>query len=35
MTEELPATRMNKRLLMAEFEYGDAAWHARQLLRPA
>ena len=35
MTQELPATRMNKRLLMAEFDYGDAAWHARQLLRAA
>ncbi len=35
MTEELPATRLNKRLLMAEFEYGDAALHARRLLRAA
>lgn len=33
MTEELPATRLNKRLVMVEFEYGDTAWHARQLLR--
>ena len=32
MTEELPATRLNKRLMMAEFEFGDAAWHARKLL---
>ncbi len=35
MTQELPATRLNKRLMMAEFDYGDAAWHARQLLRAA
>ena len=35
MTQELPATRLNKRLMMVEFEYGDAAWHARQLLRAA
>jgi len=35
MTEELPATHLNKRLVMVEFEYGDTAWHARQLLRDA
>ena len=35
MTQELPVTRLNKRLLMAEFDYGDAPWHARQLLRAA
>jgi alkylation response protein AidB-like acyl-CoA dehydrogenase len=35
MTQELPATRLNKRLMMAEFDYGDADWHAHQLLRAA
>ncbi len=35
MTQELPATRLNKRLMMAEFDYGDAAWHAHRLLRAA
>lgn len=35
MTQELPATRLNKRLIMAEFDYGDAAWHAHRLLRAA
>jgi len=35
MTEELPVTRLNKRLLMAEFDYGGSAWHMRQLLQAA
>lgn len=35
LTEELPATRFNKRLLMAEFDYGDTAWHIRQALQEA
>ena len=32
MTEELPATRLAKRLLMVEFEYGDSAFHEARLL---
>ena len=32
MTEEMPATRLSKRLLMVEFEYGDAAFHEARLL---
>ena len=32
MTEELPATRLNKRLLMLEFEYGDGASQEAALL---
>jgi alkylation response protein AidB-like acyl-CoA dehydrogenase len=32
MTEELPATRLARRILMAEFEYGDRNWHAARLL---
>ncbi len=35
MTEELPATRLNKRLLMLEFEYGDAAAEETRLLAAA
>ena len=35
LTEELPVTRLNKRLMMAEWEYGDATWHANRLLRNA
>ena len=35
MTQELPASRLNKRLLMVEFEYGDAVWHGSQLLQAA
>ncbi|GGC66193.1 acyl-CoA dehydrogenase [Siccirubricoccus deserti] len=32
MTEELPASRLAKRLLMVEFEYGDTASHEARLL---
>ncbi len=32
MTEELPATRLARRILMAEFEYGDRHWQAARLL---
>ena len=32
MTEEMPATRLAKRLLMVEFEYGDSAFHEARLL---
>ena len=32
MTEELPASRLAKRLLMVEFEYGDTAFHETRLL---
>lgn len=35
MTQELPATVFNKRLLMAEFESGDMAWHAALARRAA
>jgi hypothetical protein len=31
MTEELWATRLNKRILMANFEFGDGQYH-RELL---
>ena len=33
MTEELPASRLAKRLLMVEFEYGDTAFQEARLLR--
>lgn len=32
MTEELPANRLCKRLMMAEFEYGSRVFHASRLL---
>jgi alkylation response protein AidB-like acyl-CoA dehydrogenase len=32
MTEELPANRLCKRLMMAEFEYGNRVFHASRLL---
>lgn len=32
MTEELLATRLARRIMMAEFEYGDGAFHADRLL---
>jgi alkylation response protein AidB-like acyl-CoA dehydrogenase len=32
LTEDLPATRLARRILMAEFEYGDGAFQARRLL---
>jgi alkylation response protein AidB-like acyl-CoA dehydrogenase len=32
MTEELPANRLCKRLMMAEFEYGSRVFHAARLL---
>ncbi|WP_426959414.1 acyl-CoA dehydrogenase family protein [Muricoccus radiodurans] len=32
MTDDLPATRLARRILMAEHEYGDRALHARRLL---
>lgn len=32
LTEELLATRLARRIMMAEFEYGDAAFHAERLL---
>lgn len=35
MTEELAATRLAKRLLMIEFEYGDSAFHEARLLAAA
>lgn len=35
MTEELPATRLARRILMAEFEYGDRHAQAARLLEPA
>ena len=31
-TEEMPAIRLARRILMAEFEYGDRTWHAARLL---
>jgi alkylation response protein AidB-like acyl-CoA dehydrogenase len=31
-TEEMPAIRLARRILMAEFEYGDRTWHATRLL---
>lgn len=33
VTEELQATRLAKRILMSDFEYGDGAFHAERLLR--
>ncbi|WP_158292148.1 acyl-CoA dehydrogenase family protein [Paracraurococcus ruber] len=35
MTEELPATRLARRILMAEFEWGDRHVHAARLLAAA
>ncbi len=35
MTEELAASRLAKRLLMVEFEYGDTAFHEARLLAAA
>jgi len=32
ITEELQATRLTKRILMADFEYGDGIFHAQRLL---
>ncbi|MFH1602362.1 MAG: acyl-CoA dehydrogenase family protein, partial [Pseudomonadota bacterium] len=32
VTEELQATRLAKRILMSDFEYGDGAFHAERLL---
>ncbi len=32
MTEEVPAIRLARRIMMAEFEYGDRVFHARRLL---
>jgi alkylation response protein AidB-like acyl-CoA dehydrogenase len=32
MTEELPASRLAKRLFMVEFEYGDSSFHEARLL---
>jgi alkylation response protein AidB-like acyl-CoA dehydrogenase len=32
ITEELQATRLTKRILMADFEYGDGIFHAERLL---
>jgi hypothetical protein len=32
MTEELPASRLARRVLMAEFEYGDRHAQAARLL---
>jgi alkylation response protein AidB-like acyl-CoA dehydrogenase len=33
VTEELQATRLAKRILMSDFEYGDGAFQAERLLR--
>jgi alkylation response protein AidB-like acyl-CoA dehydrogenase len=35
MTEELPATRLARRILMAEFEWGDRHWQAARLAEAA
>ena len=32
MTQELAASRLAKRMLMAEFDYGDSGWQAQRLL---
>lgn len=35
MTEALPAIRLARRVMMAEFEYGDSTFHAQRLLAEA
>ncbi len=35
MTEALPAIRLARRVMMAEFEYGDRVFHAARLLGAA
>jgi alkylation response protein AidB-like acyl-CoA dehydrogenase len=35
MTEALPASRLARRIMLAEFEYGDRNWHAARLLEAA
>jgi hypothetical protein len=35
MTEELPAIRLCKRLMMADFEYGNRVFQAARLLADA
>ena len=35
MTEALPAIRLARRVMMAEFEYGDRTFHAKRLLADA
>ena len=35
MTEKMPATRLARRILMAEFEWGDRHWQAARLSEAA
>ena len=35
MTEALPAIRLARRVMMAEFEYGDRTFQAKRLLADA